>query len=98
MPNLLIAMTCCLPSFFLFADPFARPDTARSTKAAAAKQQVAAQPKLQPLLPIGKIHSITSAAFSADGSWVVTGSDSTTAILWESASGTGVLSFRGHDG
>jgi WD40 repeat protein len=44
------------------------------------------------------MESITSAAISGDGRHIVTGSRDKTAVLWDTASGKKIQTFRGHTG
>src|SRR6185436_14958958 len=43
--------------------------------------------------PSGVVNSVV---FSADGQWLVTGSDDCTAKVWEAATGRDLFTFRGH--
>src|SRR5205085_132381 len=44
---------------------------------------------------MGHTSAVTSAAFSPDGSRIVTGSRDQTAKVWDATTGTGLVTFRG---
>ncbi|MFC1714746.1 caspase family protein [Candidatus Poribacteria bacterium] len=56
----------------------------------------AAKDAPQLVLPIGHTKAVTSVAFSPDGRYILSGSNGTTAKLWEVATGREVRSFSGH--
>src|SRR6266404_9778244 len=53
---------------------------------------------LELVIQLGHRGSVTSVALSGDGKHLLTGSEDRTAILWDSATGKQLRTFRGHTG